>query len=106
PMAPSNVCNPSVLASSTKLNTYFGGACATAQTDINNYTPTYNTSIAVMATGWVFFGVGVIGTAAYALIDWYPKRNTGSAPDAPLPRAAVVPLVTPGVHGLGVVGTF
>jgi hypothetical protein len=101
--APPNVCNPAVLAASTKLNNYFGPACATTQGDINNY----HTGIAVMATGWVFFGIGAVGTIVYTFADWYPKRNgVGAATQAPLPRAAVVPLVSPGVQGLGVVGTF
>jgi tetratricopeptide (TPR) repeat protein len=102
-VAPGNLCNPSVLARSAPLNNYFGNACSTLQGDINNY----NTGVAVMATGWVLFGVGVVGTVAYAMVDWYPKRNgTTAAVTGPKPEIAVLPLVSPTVRGLGIMGTF
>ncbi|HXR68093.1 MAG TPA: hypothetical protein VN712_05600, partial [Dermatophilaceae bacterium] len=84
---------------------YFGPACATAQADINAYNNSAGTP--VMATGWVLFGVGVVGTVACAMVDWFPKRNaTTGAATGPKPELAILPLVSPTVHGLGVVGTF
>jgi hypothetical protein len=104
-VAPSNVCNPSVLANSSRLNNYFGPACGVVQNDMSNY----NTGVAVMATGWVLFGVGVVGTVTYAMVDWFPHRagatSTGAAA-TPKPELAVLPLVSPSVRGVGVVGTF
>jgi hypothetical protein len=96
------VCSSPALTASPGLNRYFGGACAETQNQINHY----HTDVAVMAAGWVLFGIGVVGTVAYTFVDWYPKRSTGSGRTEALPRAAVVPLVTPGVQGLGVLGTF
>ncbi len=109
---PANVCNPSVLAGNPTLQKIYGtgnpsNPCGTVAGD----TSSYNTGVAVMATGWVFFGVGVVGTAAYALVDWFPHRASASssgsaAPRSSRPDVAVVPLVSPTLHGLGVLGTF
>ncbi|WP_437594023.1 hypothetical protein [Sorangium sp. So ce1000] len=55
-------------------------------------------------TGWVLFGVGVVGTATYAMIDWYPQKQQTAANG---PRiTAISPFVAPGQAALGVAGTF
>jgi len=46
--------------------------------------------------------LGVVGTTTYALIDWYPNRATGSTG----PGLAVLPLISPTVQGVGVLGSF
>lgn len=102
---PNNVCNPNVLAGNPALATHYGQACGVVSQDNSNY----NTGVAVMATGWVLFGVGVVGTVAYTMIDWFPNRaRTGSndRPGAPGPSVAVLPLVSPAVRGVGVIGSF
>jgi hypothetical protein len=100
-VAPSNVCNPSVLMASKALAGEFGSACNVVQGDIDNY----HTGVAVLATGWVFFGLGVVGTTIYTLVDWYPHR-AGAGGQAAAPPVAVLPVVSPSLKGLGVVGTF
>jgi len=71
-------------------------ACDHLREDISDH----DTDFALAVTGWVFFGVGVVGTATYALVDWYPgkKKSTGSL--------VVSPVVTPSHQGLVVVGSF
>ncbi len=83
---------------------HYVSACGILQNDISQY----HTDVGLLATGWVLFGVGAVGTAAYALVDWYPKRArpTDGQASSPLPTMAVVPLVAPGVHGVGVMGSF
>lgn len=84
---------------------HYASACSTLQNDITQY----HTDVALLATGWVFFGIGAIGTAAYAIIDWYPHRASGPTTGShglELPSLAFVPLVSPTVHGVGVLGTF
>jgi hypothetical protein len=60
----------------------------------------YNTDVALAITGWVVFGVGAVGTATYALVDWYPKKKkTGRSLE-------VVPVVTGQQQGLVLRGDF
>ncbi len=81
----------------------YAGPCSTLQGNINNY----HTDIALTATSWVFFGVGVLGTALYALVNWYPNRaGSGSGRgDFGLP-VALVPVVGPTLRGAAVGGSF
>ncbi len=77
--------------------------CSILQGNINNY----HTDVALSGVSWAFFGVGVVGTAVYAMVDWYPHRassSTGQA-DKPAP-VAVAPMVGPGLRGLAVAGSF
>jgi hypothetical protein len=55
-------------------------------------------------TGWVLFGVGVVGTATYAMIDWYPQKQQTAA-DGPR-ITAIAPFVAPGQATLSVAGAF
>lgn len=101
-VAPSDVCNASVLAASTRLSGYFSGACGTVLSDISQY----HTDVGLLATGWVLFGLGAVGTATYAIIDWYPNRARASDNASASPNVMVLPLVSPTVHGVGVIGRF
>ena len=77
----------------------------TACNELREELDAYDTQFALAVTGWVVFGVGVVGTAAYAMVDWYPKKAPVSA--YPAPRiTAIAPVVAPGHTGLGVAGTF
>jgi PEGA domain len=80
---------------------FYAQACGVLQTDISNY----HTDIALTATSWVLFGAGVVGTAIYALVDWYPNRATGTG-SIDAPPVAVIPLMTPTLRGVGVGGSF
>jgi hypothetical protein len=86
-------------------------ACSVLKTDIDHY----HADVGAAAAGWTLFGVGVVGTALYAMIDWYPHRATGAtgatggmgATRSPLaPQIAVMPMVGPTQRGVGFVGTF
>jgi len=77
-------------------------ACKTLSDNIS----LYHTDMAVAITGWVFFGLGVAGTAVYTFIDWYPNRNNPPPDAAPPPKVGVVPVVSPTFKGLSVLGTF
>ncbi len=83
---------------------HFAKACA----DLRSNESTYHTDVALAVTSWVLFGVGVAGTTAYAMVDWYPSKG---APKAATTKAgpkvlAVAPVVTPSLQGVTVVGTF
>jgi hypothetical protein len=76
-------------------------ACDALRQDISDY----DTDVAFATVGWVTFGVGLLGTVTYAMIDWFPKkqRKTGAFE----PRVVgVAPVVTPTARGMGLVGTF
>jgi hypothetical protein len=60
--------------------------------------------VALAVTSWVLFGVGVAGTTAYAMIDWYPKKEQKTASGPKI--LAVTPVVSPSLQGVAVVGTF
>ncbi|APR77386.1 Dihydrolipoamide acetyltransferase [Minicystis rosea] len=75
-------------------------ACTTLRDNISRY----HTDIAVAATGWVLFGVGVVGTALYTYMDWYPNRNKGTAET--WPQMAILPVVSPTFRGVGLTGSF
>ncbi|WP_437339081.1 hypothetical protein [Sorangium sp. So ce394] len=78
----------------------FQTACGTLRDELDRYDGALPWAI----TGWVLLGVGVVGTATYAMIDWYPqKQQTASGG----PRiTAIAPFVAPGQAALGVAGTF
>jgi|HubBroStandDraft_6_1064221.scaffolds.fasta_scaffold227782_2 hypothetical protein len=102
---PSDVCSPSVL-SNPALNMVYATPCATLQTQISHY----HTDVALMATSWVFFGVGVLGTALYAYLDWTPRggapTSASATPASAGPHASVAPILTPGLQGFVVTGSF
>jgi hypothetical protein len=80
---------------------HYHQACDVLRDDIS----AHDTDVAVATAGWVFFGVGVVGTAAYAMIDWFPKKKPSSG--ALDPRiVAIAPVVTQTQQGIGVVGSF
>jgi hypothetical protein len=64
----------------------------------------YDRALPWAITGWVLFGVGIVGTATYAMIDWYPTKQR-TALDGPR-VTTIAPIVTPGQVALGVAGTF
>lgn len=79
----------------------YANACGVLRGDVASY----NTSVAFAVTGWVLFGVGAVGTAVYAAVDWKRAKAppaTGSAPRL----LAVTPLVSPTYQGIGVAGSF
>lgn len=79
----------------------FSTACNVLREDLSDY----DTNFAVATVGWVVFGVGVLGTGAYALFDWYlapPKKTSSTAPRV----LAVTPVVSPTHQGIGVLGQF
>jgi hypothetical protein len=83
----------------------YADACNTLREDRSDY----NLNVALAATGWTLFGVGVVGTAVYAMLDWYPKKNyTGAAShEVVKPRVtAIAPSVSPSFQGVGIMGTF
>jgi hypothetical protein len=76
-------------------------ACTALRKDMSDY----NTDVAVSAVGWVGFGLGVVGTVTYALIDWLPKKNRTA--DLGPKVTAITPIMTlDGQRGFGVLGTF
>jgi hypothetical protein len=78
----------------------YQSACNTLRDDLSDH----DTSVAVATVGWVLFGVGVVGTVTYAMIDWFPGEPVQSASG---PRViAVTPVVSPTHQGVGVIGTF
>jgi PEGA domain len=80
---------------------FYDNACL----KVRNKIAAYNTDVGVTIAGWALFGVGLVGTGIYAMVDWYPKKV---APDAAtgLRVLGVAPLVGPGQHGIGLVGSF
>jgi hypothetical protein len=76
-------------------------ACNVLRKDLSDY----NTDVAVAATGWVLFGVGAIGTAVYAMVDWYPKKKSSAEVTGPR-VVGVAPSFTSTYRGLGITGTF
>lgn len=86
----------------------YESACDTLRKDLADY----DKNKIVTAVGWSLFGVGAIGTAIYAYVDWYSAKPaaTTTAPAngrAIQPRIiAVTPTVTTSYQGLGVVGSF
>ena len=70
-------------------------ACDTLRSDISDH----DTDVAVAATGFVFMGVGILGTVAYAMIDWFPKKGSPES-------FAIAPIITPTTQGFGFSGRF
>ena len=64
----------------------------------------YQTDVALAVTSWVLVGVGVAGTTAYAMIDWYPKKEQKTASGPKI--LAVAPVVSPSLQGVAIVGSF
>ncbi|WP_437683166.1 hypothetical protein [Sorangium sp. So ce131] len=78
----------------------FENACQTLRDDLDRREGALPWAI----TGWVLFGVGVVGTTTYALVDWYPEKQQ---PAAGGPRVTLIaPSVAPGQATLSVAGTF
>jgi hypothetical protein len=99
PTAPAAICGDT---SGNGVYPGYEAACTTLRDNIS----LYHTDVAVAVTGWVFFGLGVAGTALYTFIDWYPNRNRGGQGGVEGPKVMAVPVVTPTFKGLGVMGTF
>jgi hypothetical protein len=84
---------------------HFAPAC----TNLRGNESTYHTDVALAVTSWVLFGVGVAGTTAYAMIDWYPSKGAPATAEAPAkgPKIlAVAPVVSPSLQGVTLVGSF
>ncbi|WP_437493087.1 hypothetical protein WME75_19715 [Sorangium sp. So ce1014] len=78
----------------------FETACGSLRGELDSYDGALPWAI----TGWVLLGVGVVGTATYAMIDWYPRKQQAASDG---PRVTVIaPFVAPGQAALGVAGTF
>ncbi|WP_437960955.1 hypothetical protein WME76_15825 [Sorangium sp. So ce119] len=78
----------------------FENACGSLREELDSYDGALPWAI----TGWVLLGVGVVGTATYAMIDWYPSEQKTAAAGPRVTRIA--PLVAPGQASLSVAGTF
>ncbi|WP_437932098.1 hypothetical protein WMF37_23555 [Sorangium sp. So ce291] len=78
----------------------FENACGSLREELDSYDGALPWAI----TGWVLLGVGVVGTATYAMIDWYPNERPAAAAGPRVTRIA--PLVAPGQVSLSVAGTF
>jgi len=76
-------------------------ACNTLRDDLSDY----DTDVTVAAIGWVAFGVGLVGTVSYVLIDWLPSKKR-SASEVDGFDIAVAPVLTPTEKGVGIIGTF
>lgn len=78
----------------------FGTACTVLREDLSDY----DTNFAIATASWIVFGVGVAGTAAYTVFDWYlaPPKKTGSGPRV----TAIAPVISPTHQGIGVMGSF
>lgn len=80
---------------------HYAQACGVLRDDISDH----DTDVAVATAGWILFGAGVVGTAVYAMIDWYPAKKPSSG--ALDPRiVAFAPIVTQTQQGIGLVGSF
>ena len=79
---------------------HFADAC----TKVRSNESAYHTDVALAVTSWVLFGVGVAGTTAYAMIDWYPKKEQKTAGGPKI--LAVAPIVSPSLQGVTLVGSF
>ncbi|WP_437650707.1 hypothetical protein [Sorangium sp. So ce362] len=78
----------------------FETACGRLRGELDSYDGALPWAI----TGWVLLGVGVVGTATYAMVDWYPRKQQAASDG---PRVTVIaPFVAPGQAALGVAGTF
>ncbi|WP_437282692.1 hypothetical protein WME90_19570 [Sorangium sp. So ce375] len=78
----------------------FRNACGRLREELDSF----DGAVPWAITGWVLFGVGVVGTATYAMIDWYPNKQQAAATG---PRVtAIAPFVAPGQASLSVAGTF
>jgi hypothetical protein len=80
---------------------HYAQACGALRDDISSH----DTDVALATVGWVFFGIGVAGTAAYAIVDWYPNKVDNRQGNAG-PTFVVAPLVSPTQQGIGVLGSF
>ncbi|WP_437987180.1 hypothetical protein [Sorangium sp. So ce117] len=78
----------------------FRNACGKLREKLDRF----DGAVPLAITGWVLFGVGVVGTATYAMIDWYPQKQQTAA-DGPR-ITAIAPFVAPGQATLSVAGAF
>jgi hypothetical protein len=78
----------------------FKDACAQLRAELDSH----DSALPWAYTGWILAGVGVVGTAAYVMLDWYPKEQHAEI-DAPR-VTAIAPVLAPGQAGIGVAGTF
>jgi hypothetical protein len=78
----------------------YEAACTALRKDLS----AHSGDVAAATVGWVLFGAGVVGTAAYAMIDWFPKKQTATATTRP--RVMAMPVVSPAGQGFAVVGSF
>lgn len=78
-------------------------ACNTLRDDLSDY----DTDVAIATVGWIAFGVGLVGTVTYAMIDWFPKKKRPNADvEAGSFDMAIAPVVTPTQKGVGIIGSF
>jgi hypothetical protein len=81
---------------------HFSAAC----TSFRSNESAYKTDVALAVTSWVLVGVGVVGTTAYAMTDWYPKKDQPRKASSGAHVLAVAPIVSPSLQGVTVLGTF
>ncbi len=79
----------------------FSAECTALRSSLSDY----DADVAASAVGWVGFGVGLVGTVTYILVDYVADpdsgRDTGRA-SFPL----VVPVLAPGYQGVTMQGSF
>ncbi|MEP7122223.1 MAG: hypothetical protein ABJE95_14985 [Byssovorax sp.] len=82
--------------------THFADAC----TNLRGNESSYHTDVALAVTSWVLFGVGVAGTTAYTMLDWYPSKGAPKTATTGPKILAVAPVISPALQGVTVVGSF
>lgn len=95
-----NVCGDRSTGSGALV--HFTDACTTLRGNESSY----HTDVALAVTSWVLFGVGVAGTTAYAMIDWYPSKGPPKTAAAGPKILAVAPVISPALQGVTIVGSF
>lgn len=75
-------------------------ACNALRQDFSDH----DTDVALAAVSWTLFGVGVVGTVTYAMIDWYPKKKPASTTTTG--SLEMAPVFAPGYRGIGLTGRF
>lgn len=80
----------------------FSNACDALREQLD----VYDANVAVAVVGWVTAGVALGATVTYAIVDWRGGSAERNAKGELLPRIDVAPVLSPGLQGAGVMGTF
>jgi PEGA domain len=68
----------------------YGKACDS----LRNSMSTHNTDVIVAAVSWTTFGLAVVGTFTYVMVDWYPKKTIDAG------AVQITPIIAPGYGGV------